>query len=108
MTQMEKLNPPLIHRPCLLDPAAHPADCDRESCGLYFLAMDLMEAISYQTRLPQAEVMRMIGNPSNPTLYEVWKQALREQIGAAKARQCKFGVPLPSQDTPLALPEADA
>lgn len=105
---LERSNLPLFQRPCLLDPAAHPADCDRESCGLYFLAMDLMEAISYQTRLPQAEVMRMLGNPRNPVLYEVWKQALREQIGAAKAKQCKFGEPLPSHDSPPALPEANA
>ena len=88
---------PLIYRPCILDPKNHPLDCDRESCELYHEAMDLVEALAYATNRPQAEVMEMLGNPSDPTLYQIWKLAIRDYIGE-RAKLCKFGIPLPPRE----------
>ncbi len=107
MPQIELSQLPLIHRPCALNPMKHPTDCDRESCGLYAVAMELVETLSYATHLPQAVIMEMLGNPRDPVLYEAWIQAIRDHIGD-DATLCKFGRPLNPQENLPALPEPDA
>lgn len=107
MPAIEVSQLPLIHRPCLLDPMAHPANCDRESCKLYPTAMDLVEALSHETDRSQADVMKMLGQPHDPVLYAAWKRALRDHIGD-KARLCKFDIPLLPQDSPPELPAVDS
>lgn len=94
---------PLIERPCLIDPAAHPTECNLRDCKLYPESLDFIEGISYATGRSIAEVMESLGNPKDAILYAVWKRAIEIEMGQRKSL-CRFEGQLPPSDDTSLLP----